>query len=198
MELESYKELHRYINDSHLDDPKAFNSTWDILLSFLTPKKILSTKPLTLKKQEEVIQSFPDLSANLKMVILALLQKGQWVENYGKDIVVTSTEDIRLKSSLATMCRNMNYTLPGGHLIPVLVTQLPYLCTWDHIQDAEVVQATLDRITSSYESFVPMVLNQPETSVCHLLLHIIQQNNRAASSFEFMSFLISNTPDQIM
>lgn len=173
-------------------------AAWSVILNYITPKNILSEKPLSIKKQKQVLA---DTEANdsTQLLVLALLQKGQWNELYGNDrsTVIKSTEQDEIKSLVQ---QKYESSMHLKHLIPQLVTTLPHVFSCSKIKDNELMQRIFDEVKRSsdevIERLTPMVMNQPEPSICYLLMHIAQQDSQSQFSFDMLSHLITSEEDR--
>lgn len=76
---------------------------WDLVITHLTPKSILSRKPLSMKNQKAILlfkadtnQHIPSLMPALKIVLITLLQQNRLVELYGNTsatVILTAEEE---------------------------------------------------------------------------------------------------------
>ncbi|KAG2196055.1 hypothetical protein INT47_008149 [Mucor saturninus] len=216
LETASFKELHsflRYANENikHKDKQAEIITAWDLISTWLTPKMIVSEKPLTVKKQKSVLsfesaQTMPLLSS-IKILILVILQRDRLVELYGPDrsSIVFTTEEEETKYLIQKEYKTMLQSYPlgniGNHFIVQLVTQLPFLCTTDDIQSTDLIQQILNNVEYKKETeawLIPLLMKQPESSICNLLWNILEQNDKSTSSFELLKSIISQgSPDII-
>ncbi|KAF1804576.1 hypothetical protein V8B55DRAFT_1499181 [Mucor lusitanicus] len=191
IESAAYKELSRMALDKN-------TATWQALLKYITPRSILSDKPLTLKKQRQVL-SDTEISSSTQLLILALLQKGQWIELYGdnRGTVITSTEQDDIKSDIQ---EKFESSMQLKHLVPRLVMTLPRLFSCSKITGNQVIQGIIDQVVDSSNEMTsrlaPMMMNQPEPSICYLLMHIAQQDAHSQFAYDMLTHLISKQADQ--
>lgn len=177
---------------------KSENAAWSVILNYITPKSVLSEKPFSIKKQKQVL-SDAEADSSTQLLILTLLQKGQWNELYGHDksTVIKSIEQDEIKSLVQ---QKYESSMHLKHLIPQLVTTLPHLFSCSEIKDNDLIQRTLDETVKPsdevIEKLTPMVMNQPEPSICYLLMHIIQQDSQSQFAFDMLSHLITSETDQ--
>ncbi|KAL7313618.1 hypothetical protein PS15m_007342 [Mucor circinelloides] len=189
IESASFKELHTMA----LSKDKA----WSTLLKYITPKSILSDKPLALKKQKQIL-SDTEASSSTQLLTLALLQKGQWIELYGdnRGAVVSSTEQDDIKSIVQEKFKS---SMQLKHLVPQLAMTLPRLFSCSEIKDNQVIQSILDQVVDSSDEIIsrltPMLMNQPEPSICYLLMHIAQQDTHAQFAYDMLTHLIDSQAD---
>lgn len=76
---------------------------WDLVITHLTPKSILSRKPLSIKNQKAILlfkadinQHIPSLMPTLKVVLITLLKQNRLVELYGNTsatVILTAEEE---------------------------------------------------------------------------------------------------------
>lgn len=92
-----------FITNVLLDKQAEIIAAWDLIITWLNPKSIVSEKPLVLKKQKSILSFHSDenmsLLPSLKILILIILQKGRLVELYGPNrssvIYTKEEEDIK-------------------------------------------------------------------------------------------------------
>lgn len=173
------------------------DKAWNTLLKYITPKSILSDKPLALKKQKQIL-SDPEASSSTQLLTLALLQKGQWIELYGdnRGVVVSSTEQDNIKSIVQEKFKS---SMQLKHLVPQLAMTLPRLFSCSEIKDNQVIQSILDQVVDSSDEIIsrltPMLMNQPEPSICYLLMHIAQQDTHTQFAYAMLTHLIGSQAD---
>lgn len=86
-------------------------------------------------------------------------------------------------------------------MIPLLVSKLPYLCTTEDINSNEIIQLIMDNVEFTKETtqwLVPLLIKSPEQSVCGLLFHVLEQNEKSQSSYELLGELMSHNSADIM
>lgn len=76
---------------------------WDLLITHLTPKSVLSRKPLSIKNQKAILlfksdanQHIPSLIPTIKITLIILLQHNRLVELYGNSpatVILTAEEE---------------------------------------------------------------------------------------------------------
>ncbi|KAI8076271.1 hypothetical protein BDF21DRAFT_66511 [Thamnidium elegans] len=213
LELASFKELHLFLSyaiNSVQDINQRVESiaAWDLIVTYLSPKSIVSEKPLTLKKQKALLsgQTIPLLST-IKVSLFVILQKGRLVGLYGPNRASTifSDEEDEIKVLFKKEYTNMVRSFPikglGRHLIPLLVEKLPLICTTDDINSNELVQLIMDNVEYNKETMhwlIPLLIRKPEISVCNLLLNVLEQNDKSQPSYDLLSDLIvQNSSDFI-
>lgn len=190
IESAAYKELHKMIQDK--------DTAWKALLKYIAPKSVLSEKPLNLKKQRQIL-SDTETSSSTQLLILALLQKGQWIELYGdnRGTVITSTEQDDIKSIVQ---EKFETSMQLKHLVPQLAMTLPGLFSCSKITDNQVIQSVIDQAVDPSDEMIsrliPMLMNQPEPSICYLLMHIAQQDTRSQFAYDILMHLIYKQTDQ--
>lgn len=89
----------------------------------------------------------------------------------------------------------------GNHVILELITQLPFLCTTNDIHDTNLIQHIVNNVEYKKDTtswFIPLLLKQPESSICHLLWHILEQDDKSISSFEILENIIAQGSPDIM
>lgn len=91
-----------YFNNG-LDKQAEIIAVWDLITTWLSPKLVVSDKPLSSKKQKSILlfkngENMPLLSS-VKIIILVILQKGHLVKLYGPNrlsaVYTTEEEDIK-------------------------------------------------------------------------------------------------------
>ncbi|GAN07701.1 hypothetical protein MAM1_0172d07203 [Mucor ambiguus] len=191
IESAAYKELYKMAQDKD-------TAAWRALVKYITPKKLLSDKPLTLKRQKQIL-SDAEISSSTQLLILALLQKGQWIELYGdnRGSVIASTEQDAIKSIIQEKFKS---SMQLKRLVPQLVMALPRLFSCSEITDTKVIQSITDQVVDSSDEMIhrltPMLMNQPESSICYLLMHIAQQDTHSQFAYAMLTHLIYNQTDQ--
>jgi hypothetical protein len=89
----------------------------------------------------------------------------------------------------------------GNHLILQLVMQLPFLCTTDDIDSTELIQQIVNNVEYTKDTtrwLLPLLMKQPESSICNLLWHVLEQDDKSHSSYELLEELIAQVPSDIM
>lgn len=76
---------------------------WDLIITHLTPKSVLSPKPLSIKSQKAILlfesnanQDIPSLMPAIKIMLIVLLQQNRLVELYrdsSATIILTADEE---------------------------------------------------------------------------------------------------------
>ncbi|KAL9548394.1 hypothetical protein MBANPS3_005703 [Mucor bainieri] len=187
LESAAYKELHQLVQDQDA-------AAWKTLIKYITPKSILSDKPLTTKKQKQILSN-AEMSSSTQLLILTLLQKGQWIELYGdnRGTVITSTEQDDIKCIIQ---EKFESSMQLKHLVPQLVMALPRLFSCAHITDSEMIQRIVDQVVDYSDKVIsrltPMLMNQPEPSICYLLMHIAQQDTHSQFAYDMLTHLIDS------
>ncbi|GAA5817484.1 hypothetical protein MFLAVUS_011032 [Mucor flavus] len=213
LELASFKELHSFLSfavNSVQDKNQRAESVaaWNLIVTYLSPKSIVSEKPLTLKKQKFLLSGQTTTSlSTVKVSLFIILQKGNFVGLYVPDraSAIFSDEEEEIKILFKKEYTNMVQSFPikklGFHLVPLLVEKLPLLCTTDDIDSNELVQLIMDKVAYNKKTMhwlIPLLIRKPEISACNLLLNVLEQNNKSQPSYDLLSDLIvQNSSDFI-
>lgn len=89
-----------------IDKQKSLIELWNLITTYLTPKSIVSEKPISLRKQKTILSSQHNhtiatipLISIVKIILIVLLQKGRLTELYGLDrkSVLYNTEEEEIK-----------------------------------------------------------------------------------------------------
>jgi hypothetical protein len=77
---------------------------------------------------------------------------------------------------------------------------LPGLFSCSKITDNQVIQSVIDQAVDPSDEMIsrliPMLMNQPEPSICYLLMHIAQQDTRSQFAYDMLMHLIYKQTDQ--
>ncbi|KAI8641797.1 hypothetical protein BD408DRAFT_202394 [Parasitella parasitica] len=191
-EMAAYRELRGLIGSN--------TTEWNVILKYITPKAILSEKPISTKRQKQIL-SDSDASSNAQLLLLTLLQKGHWIDLYGegRSITTTSVEQDEIKSLIQqTYISSMQLK----HLIPQLAITLPHLFPCSFVLDSELMQSIIDQIVSPsdemFKNLATMIMNRPEPSVCYLVMQTVQQTHQHKFTYNMLCHLIAGEPDQIV
>ncbi|KAI7905031.1 uncharacterized protein BX663DRAFT_501425 [Cokeromyces recurvatus] len=198
LEIITYEALHKFLSYSKDNNTnKAIAGEWNRILTYLTPKAVLSDKPLTPKKQKKILDD-KEISPLTHIILLILLQKGNWIKLYGlyHDTVVLSTDEEEIKSLLSKDCQAILKTnIPNiQSWIAQLTIQFPDLFSIEYIENEDLIQAILDQTTDeSTETMIQLssiIKKRPESSVCYLLFHVAQQDKQSKFAYHLLSYLI--------
>ncbi|CAO3634881.1 unnamed protein product [Mucor hiemalis] len=216
LEAESYKILQLFVLHTQeyfsaanypKNERKILIDGWDLVITHLTPKSILSRKPLSMKNQKAILlfkadtnQHIPSLMPALKIVLITLLQQNRLVELYGNTsaTVILTAEEEEIKKLFVAQYNLMIASYPmykemSKQLIIQLITNLPQLCKTTEIDSEELIQTIIDHV--DYDNtkvwLVSLCMKQPESSVCNLLLHVIHQDTMSQSCYELLGDIIA-------
>lgn len=81
------------------------------------------------------------------------------------------------------------------------MTQLSFLCTTNDIGSTELIQQIVSNVDYEKETtawLLPLLMKQPESSICNLLWHVLEQDDKSSSSFMFLEDLIAQGSSAIM
>lgn len=179
---------------------KSNSVEWRFILKYITLKSVLSEKPLSIKKQKQILAD-KQLGSSAQLLILTLLQKGQWINLYGSNrgTVITSTEEDQVKCLVQQRyetCMHMK------HLVPLLVVVLPHLFPCSKIRESKLIQRVIDQVVEPSDEMIgrlkPMVMNQPEQTICYLLMQVVQQNDPHQFAYNMLSQLLSSNTEQTL
>ncbi|KAI9470751.1 MAG: hypothetical protein EXX96DRAFT_490804 [Benjaminiella poitrasii] len=207
VEIITYEVLHTFLSFSKsCNSDKDATCDWHQILTYLTPKTILSEKPLALKKQKSILAD-ENTSPMIHIILLALLQKGRWNEIYGLQhgTIVLSTDEEENKLLLTKDYEAMLKTsIPKTQSwIAQLSICLPDLFPMENIENEDLLQAVLDQVpdesTETMMRLLPLIMKRAEPSICYLLFHISQQDERAKFAYLLLTHLITHCKsNQIM
>ncbi|CEP13984.1 hypothetical protein [Parasitella parasitica] len=192
LETAAYEELRALI--------KSNTKEWNIILKYITPKVVLSEKPISAKRQRQIL-SDPDASSSTQLLLLTLFQKGEWIKLYTekRSTVVTSAEQDEIKNLVQQKYKSL---MRLKHLIPPLVTTLPHLFSCTAVKDSELIQSIINQIESPsdemFKNLATMIMNRPEPSVCYLLTQTVQKTRQHNFTYKMLCHLITTEPDQIV
>jgi hypothetical protein len=57
---------------------------------------------------------------------------------------------------------------------------------------------TIDYTNNTIPWLAPLIVKDPESSVCNLLMHVVQQDEKSKTSFDLLGHLISQNSSDIM
>lgn len=217
---ESFKILQSFIvhTQEHFriaNEQRALKDMWDLLITLLTPKSVLSRKPLSIKNQKAILlfksdanQHIPSLIPTIKITLIILLQHNRLVELYGNSpaTVILTAEEEEIKKLFTAQYDSMiiSFHLYKDMLtqfIVQLITELPNLCKTSEIVSEELIQAIIDHVEYDPDKrgwMVPLCMKQPESSVCNLLLHVVHQDNMSQPCYELLGDLITEGNSNII
>ena len=177
---------------------------WLFILTYLTPKAIISERPISSKKQRKIL-SHSSTSAS-KLILLTLLQKSEWKSLFpGSNCTsskLLSTEQQEVKDLVQSEYKEALSTQSLSMLLPVSVSTWPDLFPYDLVQDTQLIQAIVDRTDkiSDISLLIPMILRSPESSICNALMNIVKPDvdSRAEFSYQLLKTLVEHNADQVM
>ncbi|KAI8350928.1 hypothetical protein EDC96DRAFT_519232 [Choanephora cucurbitarum] len=198
-ELTAYEELRSVLKSGTIN-----YDFWLFILTYLTPKAVISERPISSKKQRKIL-SHSNTSAS-KLILLTLLQKTEWKSLFPSSNCTSSkllsTEQQEVKDLVQSEYKEALSTQSLPMLLPVLVSTWPGLFPYDLVQDTQLIQAIVDRADkiSDISFLIPMILRSPESSICNALMNIVKpdEDSRAEFSYELLKALVEHNADQVM
>ncbi|KAI8364563.1 hypothetical protein BD560DRAFT_164355 [Blakeslea trispora] len=192
-ELAAYQELHCLL----ASDKTQFD-TWLFILTYLTPKAVMSERPISIKRQKKIL-SQSNSPAN-KLIVLTLLQKSEWHSLCASKLL--STEQQEMKELIQSEYKQAMSDPSIYILLPVLISTWSDLFPYAFVQDARLMQAIVDNThkASHIPLVIPMILKAPESVICHALMSILQPHadSKSEFSYQLLTALVEHHADQVM
>lgn len=168
-----------------------YNDT--VLFKYLTPTTVLSPKPLSIKRQIQLLSA----SSSLALVLWVLLQKGQFTTSQR---ALVSVEEEQILQKVYTLFETISSQYIDDAWMPQLVMSLPQLST--RINSVQLTEAVLEQCCSIDDPswVVPMImrLQDKESCICRLIWYVLSNDTKTKFAYSVLNELIQQASEEIM